>query len=227
MTSLRLPKIGSIVRTPEGAYECGPLPGIGGPFDTASAFFEAWANSVKFKWDEGTIRNMMQRGPIPADKMLEIINNFPSQIKAVASQLSLADQGPFPLAHDDFLHSNIMVDDNFDVTGFIDWDGACTVPLELIAFPDFLTAMPVAFDLPQNYDQDGQPFDEEIQETWRERGDYIEMVKSFESDSHHDSLLSACLRDKKTQALAYLYGAYTSTGKLGFYDRAMQDLGLQ
>jgi hypothetical protein len=33
-------------------FECGPLPGIGGPFDTATAFFEAWADSVKFKWDK-------------------------------------------------------------------------------------------------------------------------------------------------------------------------------
>jgi hypothetical protein len=33
----------------------GPLPGIGGPFDTATAFFEAWADSVKFKWDKETI----------------------------------------------------------------------------------------------------------------------------------------------------------------------------
>ena len=59
------------------------------------------------------------------------------------------NKGPFPLAHDDFLHSNIIVDeDNFDVTGIIDWEGACTVPWELIAFLDFLTAMPVSFDLP-------------------------------------------------------------------------------
>lgn len=60
----------------------------------------------------------MQRGPIPAKNMVEIIENFPSQIKALASRLSLCNEGPFPLAHDDFLHSNILVDeDNFDVTG--------------------------------------------------------------------------------------------------------------
>ncbi|KXG46864.1 Aminoglycoside phosphotransferase [Penicillium griseofulvum] len=222
LTSLRLPKIGAIIRTHEGKYELGPLPGLGGPFDTATAFLEAWADSVKFKWDKETITHMMQRGPITAEQMLAIIENFPSQIKSIASQLSLCDEGPFPLAHDDFLHSNIMVDDkNFDVTGIIDWGGACTAPIELLAFPEFLTAMPISFDLPQKYDQDGQPFDEELRELWRERGEYIEMVKSAELS---DSLLSKCLGSKRAQAIAYSYGAYTCVGKLGFYDRVMRFL---
>jgi hypothetical protein len=210
------------VKNNKGGYECGPLPGIGGPFDTATAFFEAWADSVKFKWDKETITGMMQGGPILAERMIAIIDNFPSQIKAMASQLSLCNEGPFPLDHDDFLHSNIMVDENsFDVTGIIDWEGACTVPWELIAFPDFLTAMPVSFDLPQNYGQDGQPLDEEVQETWRERGEYIEMVKSAELE---DNLLSSCLSSKRSQAISYLYGAYTSVGKLGTYDRVIEEL---
>ncbi|KAJ5158617.1 uncharacterized protein N7500_008268 [Penicillium coprophilum] len=193
LTSLRLPKIGTIIRNSEGNYECGPLPGIGGPFDTATAFFEAWADSVKFKCDKETITRMMARGPIPAERMITIIDNFPSQIKALASRLSLYNEGPFPLDHDDFLHSNIMVDENsFNVTGIIDWEGACTVPWELIAFPDFLTAMP-----------------------------YIELVKSVELE---DSLLSACLSSKRSQAIAYSYGAYTCVGKLGTYDRIIEEL---
>lgn len=221
MTSLRLLKIGTIVRNHKGGYEYGPLPGIGGPFDTATAFFSAWADSVKFKWDKETITQMIQRGPIPAERMIAIIENFPSQIKAIVSRLSLCNEGPFPLAHDDFLHSNIMVDENFDVTGIIDWEGAYTVPYELVSFPDFLTAMPVSFDLPRKYDQDGQPLDKELRETWRERGEYIEMVKSAELQ---DSLLSACLSSKRNQAIAYSYGAYTSVGKLGFYDRVIMEL---
>ncbi|KAL5341783.1 hypothetical protein BJX70DRAFT_26420 [Aspergillus crustosus] len=225
LTSLRLSKIGTIVRNREGGYECGPIPGIGGPFDSATAFFEARAESVKFRWDKETIIRMMQQGPIPAEEMVEIIENFPSQIKAMASRLSLCDKGPFPLAHADFLHSNIIVDeDNFNVTGVIDWEGACTVPCELIAFPDFLRAMPVPFDLPRNYDQHGQPLDTETQEVWREREDYIDMVRSIE---HSDSLLSTSLSSKRIQAIAYTYGAYTSVGKFGFYDRVMKGLEIQ
>ncbi|KAJ5562903.1 hypothetical protein N7461_001664 [Penicillium sp. DV-2018c] len=222
LTSLRLPKIGTIIRNHEGEYECGPLPGIGGPFDTATAFFEAWADSVKFKWDNETITRMMERAPISAERMITIIDNFPQQIKAMADRLSLCNDGPFPLDHDDFLHSNIMVDEeSFDVTGIIDWEGACTVPWELIAFPEFLSCMPASFNLPENYDQDGLPVDEEVRETWREREAYIEMVKSVEDQ---DSLLSACLSSKRSCAIAYSYGAYTSVGKLGTYDRVIEEL---
>lgn len=93
-----------------------------------------------------------------------------------------------------------------------------------MAFPDFLTAMPVSFDLPQKYDRHGQPLDGEIQEVWSERGDYIEMVRSIE---HTDSLLSTCLSSKRIQVIAYSYGAYASVGKFGFYDRVMKELHMQ
>ena len=223
IASLRLPKIGTIVRNREGGYESGPLPGIGGPFDTAAAFFEAWADNVKFKWDDETIRRMMQRGPPGlAERMIAIVSEFPSQIKAMASRLSARNNGPFPLCHDDFLHSNIMVDENsFDVTGIIDWEGACTVPWELIAFPEFLQAMPASFDLPQKYDRDGQPLDEEVRRTWRERQEYVEMVRSAELQ---DNLLSTCLGSRRSQALAYAYGAFTSIGNLGLYDGVVEEL---
>ena len=105
------------------------MPGIGGPFNTVAAFFEAWTNSVKYKWDKESIGRMMQRGPIPAERMIAIINQFPSQTKAMASRLSVSNNGPFPLCHDGSLHSNVMVDENsLNVTGIIDWEGACTVP---------------------------------------------------------------------------------------------------
>ena len=39
----------------------------------------------------------------------------------MASRLSVYKDGPFLLDHDDFLHSNIMVDEStFDVTGITD-----------------------------------------------------------------------------------------------------------
>lgn len=164
----------------------------------------------------------MQRGPIPAERMISIINKFPSQIKAMASRLSASNNGPFPLCHDDFLHSNIMVDEtSFDVTGIIDWEGACTVPWELIAFPEFLQVIPVSFDLPEKYDRDRQPHDQEVRQRWRERQEYIELVRSAEPEDH---LLSTCLSSERSQALAYACGAFTSIGKLGFYDRVIEEV---
>lgn len=196
------------------------MPGIGGPFDTAAAFFEAWADSVKFKRDDKTIEAMIQRSDIPAERMISIISKFPSRIKAMANRLSASNNGPFPLCHDDFLHSNITVDENFSVTGIIDWEGACTVPWELVAFPEFLQAMPASFDLPENYDAGGQPLDERSRQTWHERRDYTEMVRAAELG---DNLLSKCLGSNRSQALAYAYGAFTSIGRLGFHDRVVEE----
>jgi hypothetical protein len=68
--------------------------------------------------------------------------------------------------------------------------------------PD-LTAIPVSFDLPQKYDQDGQPFGQELREKWRERREYIEMVILAKL---RDSLFSACLSSKRSQTIAYVYG---------------------
>jgi hypothetical protein len=95
------------------------------------------------------------------------------------------------------------------------------VPWELIAFPEFLQAMPASFDLPEKYDRDGQPLDEEERQRWRERREYVEMVKSVELE---DKLLSTCLSSNRSQTLAYAYEAYTSIGKLGFYDRVIEEL---
>ena len=61
-------------------------------------------------------------GPITAEEMISILSAFPHQIRALADQLSATNDGPFPLCHTDFLHSNIMVDESdFTVTGVIDW----------------------------------------------------------------------------------------------------------
>jgi hypothetical protein len=65
------------------------------PKEHRQSFFEAWANSVKFKLDEEAITNMMRGAPIPAEKTIACIDNFPVQIKAMASRLSLHDKGPF------------------------------------------------------------------------------------------------------------------------------------
>ncbi|KAJ5985620.1 hypothetical protein N7522_012816 [Penicillium canescens] len=216
LTSLRLPKFGTIVRNNEGRYEYGPLPGIGRPFDTATPFFEAWADSVKFKWNKETITRMMQRGPIAAEQMV-MIENFPSQIEAISSRLSLCNEGPILLDHGNFLHSNIMMNENSYLTGIIEWEAHVRLPGGSSRSP----TIPVSFDLPQKYDQDGQPFGQELREKWRERREYIEMVRLAELK---DSLLSACLSSKRSQTIAYVYRSYTNFGKLGFYDRVVKEL---
>lgn len=48
--------------------------------------------------------------------------------------------GPFPLCHVDLHYGNILFDDDFNITGIIDWSGAQTVPLErFLVSPEFAT----------------------------------------------------------------------------------------
>lgn len=41
--------------------------------------------------------------------------------------------GPFPLFHPDLHYNNILVDDQYNITGIIDWSGVMTVPQEVFA----------------------------------------------------------------------------------------------
>ncbi|KND93773.1 hypothetical protein TOPH_01933 [Tolypocladium ophioglossoides CBS 100239] len=52
----RARSIGNIVKCRDGTYSMGPLPGIGGPFDSAAHFFEAWADKAEFPYREELIR---------------------------------------------------------------------------------------------------------------------------------------------------------------------------
>ena len=66
------------------------------------------------------------------------------QVLTGAIPLMLCPQfrrGPFPLYHRDLQYSNILLDDNFDITGVLDWSGARTVPVEqFTVYHDFLVS---------------------------------------------------------------------------------------
>ncbi|KAG6117969.1 hypothetical protein E4U12_001310 [Claviceps purpurea] len=48
--------------------------------------------------------------------------------------------GPFPLCHFDLHFGNLLFDDEYNLTGVIDWSGAATAPLERLAVsPEFIT----------------------------------------------------------------------------------------
>ncbi|CAK7238186.1 hypothetical protein SEUCBS140593_010412 [Sporothrix eucalyptigena] len=217
------------LRTPDGKFDAGPIPGIGGPFDTATAFFTAWADHTRFPRQSDEILDIM-RGAPEAEQVLRAVDNFLSRFRAVAPRLVYRndrnhDSGPFPLCHPDFLHSNIIVDDsNFDVLGIIDWEGACTLPLELVRFPRFLNALPRRFGRSDRYSEDGQPHDTDEQQRWHERHEYVQMVASLEAlERGGDHTLSACLADEHAQNLSYAMEAFEG-GKMGFYDQLLDDL---
>ncbi|KAH9210410.1 hypothetical protein DL95DRAFT_427659 [Leptodontidium sp. 2 PMI_412] len=220
MTSVRLPKIGTIIRSKDGRYNIGAFPDIGRPFETATAFFKAWATHTLFPKSTTEIRKSIQSSLV--NEVLMSIIEFPLKVKAVASQISSHDSGPFPVWHRDFLYSNIIVDDNYKILCVIDWEGACTVPWELVEFPLFLSTVPFSMDAPWNYDQNGEPLDENTRQTWREREEYIKRAAMFETIEGIDDKLSAALNNEALQNLAYAIRVYAGIGKLGFYHKIME-----
>lgn len=59
MTAVRMPKIGSISKFNDGTYKVWPISDLGGPFDTATAFFKAWAARAKFPMSKQNIHKSM------------------------------------------------------------------------------------------------------------------------------------------------------------------------
>ncbi|KAL3454441.1 hypothetical protein BJX65DRAFT_260508 [Aspergillus insuetus] len=137
LSSICLPKIGTIVKRADGSFDVGPLPGLGGPFSTATDFCKAWAAHAKFSQANAQIQRCAQGVPAVKD-LLQSIHDFPPRLSELASKISKYDEGPFPLYHSDLYTSNIIVDDCFRVLGIIDWEGACSVPWEVVEPPLFL-----------------------------------------------------------------------------------------
>lgn len=219
MTSIRFPKIGMVYQCDNGSYEVGPIPGLGGPFETAQEYFVSWANNVKFTTGEKAIRSQVPPGM--ADEILLSIQQFPARFKEAVRKLPM-NHGPFPLRHPDFYHSNIIIDDSYNILSVIDWEGASTVPWEAVEFPMFLYTVPPPIDLPTKYDRNGYPVIPEIQERWRERQGYIEMVKEAEQRKGLDCKLSTILASHETQNLATSVRLYKEEGKVGYYCRLLE-----
>jgi len=220
MTSVRLPKIGIIIKRKDGSYDIGPFPDIGGPFETATAFFDAWAAHAKFPKSKIEIQRSMNDGLV--NEMITSITEFPCKLRAVANRLSSCNNGPFPVSHRDFFHSNIVVDHRYRILGIIDWEGACTVPWELMEFPLFLETVPSSMDASWNYDENGQPLDEGTKQRWEERKEYVQRVARFEAIEKIDGKLSATLNNQHFQSLAYAMRVYLEPGKLGFYHKVIE-----
>lgn len=136
-----------------------------------------------------------------ADELIASIRQFPSRFKEAVLQLALSD-GPFPLYHPDLFHSNVIVDDAYHILTIIDWEKASTVPWETVGFPMFLYTVPPPIDLPSKYDDDGRPFDSEIQGRWRARQEYVESVRKAEIWKGLDCKLSLTLSSCEIQNLA-------------------------
>ncbi|KAJ0159311.1 hypothetical protein CTA2_9940 [Colletotrichum tanaceti] len=222
IASARLPKIGAVARQ-DGGFTVGPIPGLGGPFDTAASFIEAWATRMKFPGKEDEIRQSLQSlPPSLTDEILEGIRTFPARLARLASSGKyFTQEGPFPVRHADLFHSNIIVTTDYHVLGVIDWEGSYTMPWELVDTPRFLSIVPRLLNPPEKYDQEGNSLDPDVAQREVDVNQYVELVRAAEEDACTDNKLSRVLADRNTRDLGALVHLY-SQAKLGFYGRALE-----
>ncbi|KAL4945884.1 hypothetical protein BDV06DRAFT_229742 [Aspergillus oleicola] len=208
------------------SFDIGPLPGIGGPFSTAHEFFEAWAvyAESRFPQSESEIRECMRGSPFE-EEIMKSISAFPKRLRELAAQGRISipeyNTGPFPLYHPDLYHSNIIIDDAYKILGVLDWEGACSVPWEIVQPPLFIHNLPRAMDDPENYDVDGWPKDEDTRVRVEERGEYVGFVREMEQETGTDGRLSNVLGNGNLQGLAYAVQVFLDPGKMGFYTRVL------
>ncbi|KAK2765420.1 hypothetical protein FQN54_008268 [Arachnomyces sp. PD_36] len=212
ISSITFPKIGSIIRLEDGSYDVGPIPGIGGPFETATEYFKALAPTLEFPTSESTIAATC--GDL-ATRVSTSVAEFPRKISEMASQFCLQDNGPFVLCRPQFGHTDIVVNDSYKILGVIDWEDTISAPWETVEFPFPLNLVPAAMDPPWNFDENGVPVDEESRQRLRDRADYVAAVLRAES-SGHSSMLSNVLKEERVQDLASAISLYQG-GKMGLY----------
>lgn len=190
----------------------GPLPGVGGPFDTATEYLEAWAKTAKFPCMDRLRASCGE----DSDKIEASIINFPLRVKELAGTMPIRNHGPFPLVHNDFGHNNMVVDDDWNVIGVIDWEHAWSAPWEVVDFPLGLRIAPALLDPAWCYDEHGVPVQEEAKIIIQDGQDYVNFVRKAEESKGLPPLLSDVLGDKAGNDLAKAISLY-GEGKFAEY----------
>lgn len=217
MSTIRFPKIGMITKREDGSYDIDAIPGLGGPFETAAEYFEAWSKHAKFPLSDTFVRSTLPRNL--QDEIVASIRDFPQRVRD--SLKSLNSPGPFPLAHPDFFHSNVIIDEHYNILSIIDWENAGTVPWEAVEFPLFLATVPPPMDAPWNYNSEGIPVNEETRMRWDERKAYVQSVKKAEEEVGSEHRLSTVLASGDLQNVATALKLYVVDGKIGYYCRVL------
>lgn len=224
LASIRLPQIGTIKHINEdGTCEQGPIPGLGGPFDTASKYFKAWSAKSDFGLSD---ERLEQAAGEYAAEVKQSVSSFRKSMSELADRLSIHDNGPFPLQHGDFGHNNVIVDADYRVLGVIDWEFASAVPWEIAAdFSLNITSVPRAMDVPWNWDEQGNPLDVETRDLLKKRREYVEMVvreEQAQGDRPSDLRLSTIMQDPARRDIATSLRLYRY-GKAGFYAKLIDE----
>ncbi|KAK6000368.1 hypothetical protein QM012_003614 [Aureobasidium pullulans] len=221
LSQIQSPKIGKIIGVSENGFELGPIPGIGGPFNTAAEFYKAWAENVVFDTKNDRLR---KTSGVYAEEVQASITTFQATVGRLADKISLRNEGPFPLFHGDFGHHNIVVDDNYHINGLIDFEFSFACPWEMISiFPLHLMTMPSAIDAPWNYDSDGNAVPVYLADMLEDQKAYLKAVELEEMEQNNTSAfsLSEAMRDAPRQQFATAIWFFQES-KPGFYAKLIE-----
>ena len=114
------------------------------------------------------------------DEISTSITDFPARLKKLAVTIPLLNNGPFPLCHPDFGHQNIIVDENYNILGVIDWEDALCVPWEVVNFSLEFSIVPVIMRLLWYYDEDGELKYKGLKLKPAKRAEYVNSVREME-----------------------------------------------
>ncbi|KAB5513256.1 kinase-like domain-containing protein [Coniochaeta sp. 2T2.1] len=126
-----LTQLGSLILKPDGGIDIGPLPaafGFEGPFRSTADYFLSWARH------NTTFKNSHLLGAHPS--LRQAAQAFPRRLASTVESLVSPEHsgdGAYPILHPDFLMHNILLDDDYEVVGIIDWEYAHSAPVEVFA----------------------------------------------------------------------------------------------
>jgi hypothetical protein len=126
--SIRLSRIGSIIRDGSGSFVVGPLVETGsGPYGSAAEFYADYPVALK--------ESFGHEGASGQDELIQAFTSLAASFGRPATPGDDSIQG-FALANYDLNPNNVLVDREFNVLAVIDWDTVITAPdAALYRFP--------------------------------------------------------------------------------------------
>ncbi|KAF1948850.1 hypothetical protein CC80DRAFT_540719 [Byssothecium circinans] len=123
-----LSKLGSLVLKPNGDTDISPLPasfGFEGPFHSMADYFFSWADhNTSFK------NSHQLREP----SLRQAADSFPRRLRSTVEKVIPAGHSSnYPIVHPDFQMHNLLLNDEYEIVGVIDWEHAHSAPIEAFA----------------------------------------------------------------------------------------------
>lgn len=121
--SITFDKIGSLHRNGE-TFTVGPEIETGeGPWDTPEQYYKALVRH----------RTKVANTDAPSEVRNSQSFSYPSNFMQLMESAEDRNTGPFDLANRDFGAHNVLVDNEFNIVGFIDFDGVMAAPSAVVA----------------------------------------------------------------------------------------------